>query len=142
MTEELESLAVGEGEPRRDRARSPPRRACDTLWDDGLAKVASGLTSVEELTRVVLQLTRGSADAAAEVLQREERFLDEAERLGGGREAVGPAPDRSAPVGVETSASTIVIAFGVVAAEQGDRPAVRTASRTRAAVHRRASATA
>jgi type II secretory ATPase GspE/PulE/Tfp pilus assembly ATPase PilB-like protein len=23
-----------------------------TLWDDGLAKVASGLTSIEELTRV------------------------------------------------------------------------------------------
>jgi general secretion pathway protein E len=36
--EELERAAIEEG--------------MRTLWDDGLAKVASGLTSIEELARV------------------------------------------------------------------------------------------
>jgi type II secretory ATPase GspE/PulE/Tfp pilus assembly ATPase PilB-like protein len=51
MTEELESLAV------RNASRDEIERAAigegmRTLWDDGLAKVAAGLTSIEELARV------------------------------------------------------------------------------------------
>jgi len=51
MTEEVESLAV------RNASRDEIERAAlgdgmRTLWDDGLAKVAAGLTSIEELARV------------------------------------------------------------------------------------------
>jgi type IV pilus assembly protein PilB len=51
MTEEVESLAV------RNASREEIERAAigdgmRTLWDDGLAKVAAGLTSIEELARV------------------------------------------------------------------------------------------
>jgi type IV pilus assembly protein PilB len=51
MTETLESLAV------RNASRDEIERAAigdgmRTLWDDGLAKVAAGLTSIEELARV------------------------------------------------------------------------------------------
>jgi type IV pilus assembly protein PilB len=53
MTEELESLAVGKAS-RDDLERAALRSGMRTLWDDGLAKVASGLTSIEELTRIVL----------------------------------------------------------------------------------------
>ena len=53
MTEELESLAVGKAS-RDEIERAALRVGMRTLWDDGLAKVASGLTSIEELTRVVL----------------------------------------------------------------------------------------
>jgi type IV pilus assembly protein PilB len=54
MTEELEVLAVSKAS-RDDLERAALRSGMRTLWDDGLAKVAAGLTSVEELTRVVLQ---------------------------------------------------------------------------------------
>jgi type IV pilus assembly protein PilB len=54
MTEELESLAVSKAS-RDDLERAALRAGMRTLWDDGLAKVAAGLTSIEELTRVVLQ---------------------------------------------------------------------------------------
>jgi type IV pilus assembly protein PilB len=54
MTEELESLAVSKA-TRDDIERAALRSGMKTLWDDGLTKVASGLTSIEELTRVVLQ---------------------------------------------------------------------------------------
>jgi type IV pilus assembly protein PilB len=54
MTEELESLAVAKAS-RDDLERAALRSGMRSLWDDGLAKVASGLTSIEELTRVVLQ---------------------------------------------------------------------------------------
>ena len=52
MTEELETLAAQKAIARG--ASSAPRSAngMRTLWDDGLAKVAAGLTSVEELARV------------------------------------------------------------------------------------------
>ena len=53
MSEELESLAAR----RRAATRSSARRSATgmrTLWDDGLAKVAAGLTSIEELARVTL----------------------------------------------------------------------------------------
>ena len=54
MTEELESLAVSKAS-RDDLERAALRAGMRTLWDDGLSKVAAGLTSIEELTRVVLQ---------------------------------------------------------------------------------------
>ncbi len=54
MTEELESLAVSKAS-RDDLERAALRSGMRTLWDDGLSKVAAGLTSIEELTRVVLQ---------------------------------------------------------------------------------------
>ena len=54
MTEELETLAVSKAS-RDDLERAALRSGMRSLWDDGLAKVASGLTSIEELTRVVLQ---------------------------------------------------------------------------------------
>jgi len=53
MSEELETLAVQRA-PREEIDRAAIRSGMRTLWDDGLAKVAAGLTSIEELTRVVL----------------------------------------------------------------------------------------
>ena len=54
MTEEVEALAVAKAS-RDEIERAALRAGMKTLWDDGLAKVAAGLTSIEELTRVVLQ---------------------------------------------------------------------------------------
>jgi type IV pilus assembly protein PilB len=54
MTEELEVLAVAKAS-RDEIERAALREGMKSLWDDGLAKVAAGLTSIEELTRVVLQ---------------------------------------------------------------------------------------
>jgi type IV pilus assembly protein PilB len=51
MSEELESLAAVRA-TREEIERQALRGGMRTLWDDGLAKVASGLTSVEELARV------------------------------------------------------------------------------------------
>jgi type IV pilus assembly protein PilB len=51
MSEQLESLAVTKAS-REDIERAAIEEGMRTLWDDGLAKVASGLTSIEELTRV------------------------------------------------------------------------------------------
>jgi type IV pilus assembly protein PilB len=53
MNEEIESLAVAKAS-RDELERAGLRSGMRTLWDDGLAKVAAGLTSVEELSRVVL----------------------------------------------------------------------------------------
>jgi type IV pilus assembly protein PilB len=53
MTEEIETLAVQRA-PREEIERAAIRGGMRTMWDDGLAKVAGGLTSIEELTRVVL----------------------------------------------------------------------------------------
>jgi type IV pilus assembly protein PilB len=53
MTEQLESLAVTKAS-REEIERAAIGEGMRTLWDDGLAKVASGLTSVEELTRVTI----------------------------------------------------------------------------------------
>jgi type IV pilus assembly protein PilB len=53
MTDEVESLAVQRA-PRDEIERAATRAGMRTLWDDGIAKVAAGLTSIEELTRVVL----------------------------------------------------------------------------------------
>jgi type IV pilus assembly protein PilB len=51
MSEQLESLAVTKA-TREDIERAAIEEGMRTLWDDGLAKVASGLTSIEELARV------------------------------------------------------------------------------------------
>ena len=53
MNEELETLAAQKA-PREDIERAAMASGMRTLWDDGLAKVAAGLTSVEELARVTV----------------------------------------------------------------------------------------
>jgi type IV pilus assembly protein PilB len=52
MSEEMASLAVQRAS-RDEIERAAMRTGMRTLWDDGLAKVSGGLTSVEELARVV-----------------------------------------------------------------------------------------
>jgi type IV pilus assembly protein PilB len=52
MSEEIESLAVTRAS-RDEIERAALRSGMRSMWDDGLAKVAAGLTSVEELARVV-----------------------------------------------------------------------------------------
>jgi type IV pilus assembly protein PilB len=51
MSEQLETLAVQKAS-REDLERAAIAEGMRTLWDDGIAKVAAGLTSVEELARV------------------------------------------------------------------------------------------
>jgi type IV pilus assembly protein PilB len=51
MSEQLESLAVSKAS-REDLERAAISEGMRTLWDDGISKVAAGLTSVEELARV------------------------------------------------------------------------------------------
>jgi type IV pilus assembly protein PilB len=51
MSETLESLAVQKAS-REEIERAAIGEGMRTLWDDGIAKVAAGLTSVEELARV------------------------------------------------------------------------------------------
>jgi len=51
MTEDLASLATMKGS-REEVERAALATGMRTLWDDGLAKVAAGLTSIEELARV------------------------------------------------------------------------------------------
>ena len=53
MNEELETLAAAKAS-REEIERAAMTHGMRTLWDDGLAKVAAGLTSVEELTRVTV----------------------------------------------------------------------------------------
>jgi type IV pilus assembly protein PilB len=53
MDEELETLAAHKA-PREEIERAAMANGMRTLWDDGLAKVAAGLTSVEELARVTV----------------------------------------------------------------------------------------
>jgi type IV pilus assembly protein PilB len=53
MTEQLETLAA-EKAPREEIERAAMEEGMRTLWDDGIAKVAAGLTSVEELARVTV----------------------------------------------------------------------------------------
>lgn len=53
MNEELETLAARKAS-REDIERAAIAAGMRTLWDDGLAKVAAGLTSVEELARVTV----------------------------------------------------------------------------------------
>jgi type IV pilus assembly protein PilB len=51
MSENLESLAARNAS-REELERAAIEEGMRTLWDDGLAKVAAGLTSIEELARV------------------------------------------------------------------------------------------
>ena len=51
MTEELEQLAVAKA-GREEIERAAIASGMKTMWDDGMTKVAAGLTSVEELARV------------------------------------------------------------------------------------------
>jgi type IV pilus assembly protein PilB len=51
MTEDLASLAARKG-TREEIERAALETGMRTIWDDGLAKVAAGLTSIEELARV------------------------------------------------------------------------------------------
>ncbi len=52
MTEEIEVLAARKA-TRDEIERAALSAGMRTLWDDGLAKVSAGLTSIEELARVV-----------------------------------------------------------------------------------------
>src|SRR5262245_48520245 len=51
MSENLEALAARKAS-REELERAAIEEGMRTLWDDGLAKVAAGLTSIEELARV------------------------------------------------------------------------------------------
>ena len=53
MSERLEQLAVRKA-TRDEIERAAIEEGMGTLWDDGIAKVAAGLTSVEELARVLV----------------------------------------------------------------------------------------
>jgi type IV pilus assembly protein PilB len=51
MSETLETLAVQKA-TREEIERAAVSEGMKTLWDDGIAKVSAGLTSIEELARV------------------------------------------------------------------------------------------
>jgi type IV pilus assembly protein PilB len=53
MTEQLQTLAASKA-TREEIERAAIGEGMKTLWDDGLAKVASGLTSIEELARITV----------------------------------------------------------------------------------------
>jgi type II secretory ATPase GspE/PulE/Tfp pilus assembly ATPase PilB-like protein len=53
MSEELSRLA-SQHASREDIERAALEAGMKMLWDDGLAKITSGLTSLEELARVVV----------------------------------------------------------------------------------------
>jgi type IV pilus assembly protein PilB len=53
MNEELEALAARKAS-REELERAGMRNGMRTLWDDGVEKVVAGLTSLEELARVVV----------------------------------------------------------------------------------------
>jgi type IV pilus assembly protein PilB len=53
MTEELQTLAANKA-TREELERAAMGQGMKTLWDDGLAKVAAGVTSLEELGRVLV----------------------------------------------------------------------------------------
>jgi type IV pilus assembly protein PilB len=54
MTEDLAAMAASKAS-REEIERAAMDSGMRTLWDDGMAKVAQGLTTVEELARVVVQ---------------------------------------------------------------------------------------
>jgi type IV pilus assembly protein PilB len=53
MNEQLQTLAASKA-TREEIERAAIEEGMKTLWDDGLAKVASGLTSIEELARITV----------------------------------------------------------------------------------------
>jgi type II secretory ATPase GspE/PulE/Tfp pilus assembly ATPase PilB-like protein len=52
MSEEIETLAVKRA-TREELEQAATDEGMRSLWDDGLAKVVSGVTSLEELGRVL-----------------------------------------------------------------------------------------
>ena len=52
MNDEMEALAAA-GASREEIERAAAANGMRSLWDDGIAKVSAGLTSIEELARVV-----------------------------------------------------------------------------------------
>jgi type IV pilus assembly protein PilB len=52
MSEEIAALAVQHAS-RDDIAKAAAENGMRSMWDDGLEKVASGLTSIEELARIL-----------------------------------------------------------------------------------------
>ena len=52
MNDEIESL-VAQNAPRDEIERAAAAGGMRSLWDDGIAKAAAGLTSLEELTRII-----------------------------------------------------------------------------------------
>jgi type IV pilus assembly protein PilB len=54
MNDELEMLTA-QNAPREEIERAATAAGMRTMWDDGIAKAAAGLTSLEELARVVSQ---------------------------------------------------------------------------------------
>ena len=53
MNEEIATLAVQKAS-RQDIERAAMGSGMRSLWDDGIAKVAAGLTSIEEIARVLV----------------------------------------------------------------------------------------
>jgi type IV pilus assembly protein PilB len=53
MSEELQTLAAAKA-TREDIERAAMEHGMKTLWDDGISKVALGLTSIEELARITV----------------------------------------------------------------------------------------
>ena len=53
MSETLEELAVAK-QSREELERAALAEGMRTLWDDGMNKVMSGLTSIDELARVTI----------------------------------------------------------------------------------------
>ena len=53
MSERLQTLAASKA-TREEIERAALEEGMRTLWDDGLSKVAAGLTSLEELARVTV----------------------------------------------------------------------------------------
>ena len=54
MNDELEGLAARNA-PREEIEQAAAATGMRSMWDDGIAKAAAGLTSIEELARVVTQ---------------------------------------------------------------------------------------
>ncbi|MBI4171134.1 MAG: type II secretion system protein GspE, partial [Actinobacteria bacterium] len=53
MNEEIATLAVQKAS-RQDIERAAMGAGMRSLWDDGISKVAAGLTSIEEIARVLV----------------------------------------------------------------------------------------
>ena len=115
-----------------------------TLWDDGVAKVDFGLTSIEELARVlVLESVSPRAadpagraadarDVAAEVGQDRRRLAHEGVRLVRGREAVRARAERldaQAVDGVDVALDEEAVLLLDVAQATSSRPSFRAERR-------------
>ena len=91
---------------RRAATRSSARRCAAgmrTMWDDGLAKVAAGLTSIEELARVVCESERRATRRCSRGTAARAALPGRTGTPRGGREAVGPRLTASPVGGVDLS---------------------------------------